>query len=554
MSELEALQREWEEKILKPTLAKAPERKKRFETHSGIEVKRLYTPLDTQEMDYARDLGFPGSYPFTRGVYPTMYRGRLWTMRQYAGYATAEETNARFKYLLEQGQTGLSVAFDLPTQTGYDADHPMALGEVGRVGVSISSLEDMERLFDGIPLDKVSTSMTINATAPVILAMYIAVAKKQGVDPKLLDGTVQNDILKEYVARGTYIFPPDPSMRLTVDIMEYCSRELPRWNSISISGYHIREAGATAVQELAFTLANGIAYVEAAIKRGLDVDSFAPRISFFFGAHNNLFEEVAKFRAARRLWARIMRERFGAKNPASWMLRFHTQTAGCTLTAQQPLNNIIRVTIQALAAVLGGTQSLHTNSYDEALALPSEEAVRIALRTQQIIAHESGVTDTVDPLAGSYYVESLTREIEEKAEEYIKRIDAMGGAIRAIESGYIQREIMESAYRYQKEIEARERIVVGVNEYVIEEEKRALKLLKVDPAVRDRQIARLQEVRRRRDNVKVGELLAKLEEAARGSDNLMPVILECVEAYATLGEICDVLRKVFGEYRAPVLL
>ena len=554
MSEIEALQREWEEKTLKPALTKAPERKKRFETHSGIEVKRLYTPLDTQEIDYVRDLGFPGSYPFTRGIYPTMYRGRLWTMRQYAGYATAEETNARFKYLLEQGQTGLSVAFDLPTQTGYDADHPMALGEVGRVGVSISSIEDMERLFDGIPLDKVSTSMTINATAPIILAMYIAVAKRQGVDPKVLDGTVQNDILKEYVARGTYIFPPEPSIRLTVDIMEYCSRELPRWNSISISGYHIREAGATAVQELAFTLANGIAYVEAAIKRGLDVDSFAPRISFFFGAHNNLFEEVAKFRAARRLWARIMRERFGAKNPASWMLRFHTQTAGCTLTAQQPLNNIIRVTIQALAAVLGGTQSLHTNSYDEALALPSEEAVRIALRTQQIIAHESGVTDTVDPLAGSYYVESLTNEIEERAEEYIKRIDAMGGAIRAIESGYIQREIMESAYRYQKEIEARERVVVGVNEYVMEEEKRALKLLKVDPAVRDRQIARLQEVRRRRDNAKVGELLAKLEEAARGSDNLMPVILECVEAYATLGEICDVLRKVFGEYRAPVLL
>ncbi len=554
MSEIEAMEREWEEKILKPALAKAPERKKRFETHSGIEVKRLYTPLDSQGIDYVRDLGFPGSYPFTRGIYPTMYRGRLWTMRQYAGYATAEETNARFKYLLSQGQTGLSVAFDLPTQTGYDADHPIALGEVGRVGVSISSLEDMERLFDGIPLDKVSTSMTINATAPIILAMYIAVAKKQGVDPKVLDGTVQNDILKEYVARGTYIFPPDPSIRLTVDIMEYCSRELPRWNSISISGYHIREAGATAVQELAFTLANGIAYVEAAIKRGLDVDSFAPRISFFFGAHNNLFEEVAKFRAARRLWARIMRERFGAKNPASWMLRFHTQTAGCTLTAQQPLNNIIRVTIQALAAVLGGTQSLHTNSYDEALALPSEEAVRIALRTQQIIAHESGVTDTVDPLAGSYYVESLTNEIEERAEEYIKRIDAMGGAIKAIEVGYIQREIMESAYRYQKEIEARERIVVGVNEYVMEEEKRALKLLKVDPTVRDRQIARLQEIRRRRDNVKVEELLAKLEEAARGSDNLMPVILECVEAYATLGEICDVLRKVFGEYRAPVLL
>jgi len=554
MSDLEALKSEWEEKILKPTLNKAPERKKRFETHSGIEVKRLYTPADTEKLDYARDIGFPGAFPFTRGIYPTMYRGRLWTMRQYAGYATAEETNARFKYLLKQGQTGLSVAFDLPTQTGYDADHPMALGEVGRVGVAISSLEDMERLFDGIPLDKVSTSMTINATAPIILAMYIAVAKKQGVDPKVLDGTVQNDILKEYVARGTYIFPPEPSLRLTVDIMEYCSRELPRWNSISISGYHIREAGATAVQELAFTLANGIAYVEAAIKRGLDVDSFAPRISFFFGAHNNLFEEVAKFRAARRLWARIMRERFGAKNPASWMLRFHTQTAGCTLTAQQPLNNIIRVTIQALAAVLGGTQSLHTNSYDEALALPSEEAVQIALRTQQIIAHESGVADTVDPLAGSYYVESLTSEIEEKAEEYIKRIDAMGGALRAIETGYIQREIMESAYRYQKEIESKERIVVGVNEYVMEEEKRSLKLLRVDPAVREKQIARLQELRRRRDNAKVQELLGKLEEAAKGTENLMPIILECVEAYATLGEICDILRKVFGEYKAPVLL
>lgn len=554
MRELEALQKEWEEKILKPALARAPERKKRFETHSSIEVKRLYTPVDVENLDYAQELGFPGTYPFTRGIYPTMYRGRLWTMRQYAGYATAEETNLRFKYLLQQGQTGLSVAFDLPTQTGYDADHPMALGEVGRVGVAISSLEDMECLFDGIPLDKVSTSMTINATAPIILAMYVAVAKKQGIDPKVLDGTVQNDILKEYVARGTYIFPPEPSLRLTVDIMEYCSKELPRWNSISISGYHIREAGATAVQELAFTLANGIVYVEAAIKRGLDVDSFAPRISFFFGAHNNLFEEVAKFRAARRLWARIMKERFGAKNPASWMLRFHTQTAGCTLTAQQPLNNIIRVTIQALAAILGGTQSLHTNSYDEALALPSEEAVRIALRTQQIIAHESGVADTVDPLAGSYYVESLTREIEEKAEEYIRRIDAIGGALKAIELGYIQREIMESAYRYQKEIESGERIVVGVNEYVMEEEKRSLKLLKVDPAVREKQIARLQELRRRRDNVRVQELLSKLEEAARGTENLMTVILECVEAYATLGEICDVLRKVFGEYRAPVLL
>ena len=475
-------------------------------------------------------------------------------MRQYAGYATAEETNARFKYLLEQGQTGLSVAFDLPTQTGYDVDHPMALGEVGRVGVAISSLEDMERLFDGIPLDKVSTSMTINATAPIILAMYIAVAKKQGVDPKVLRGTVQNDILKEYVARGTYIFPPGPSLRLAVDIMEYCSKEMPRWNAISVSGYHIREAGATAVQELAFTLADGIAYVQAAIERGLDVDSFAPRISFFFGAHNYFFEEIAKFRAARRLWARIMRERFGARKPASWMLRFHTQTAGCTLTAQQPLNNVIRVTLQALAAVLGGTQSLHTNSYDEALALPSEEAVRVALRTQQIIAHESGVTDTVDPLAGSYFIESLTDEIERRAQEYIDRIDALGGALRAIESGYIQREIMESAYRYQKEVEARERIVVGVNEYVIQEEKKALKLLRVDPAVRERQIARLEALKKRRDNARVQKLLQDLEEAARSDVNLMPLFVECVEAYATLGEICGVLRKVFGEYRAPVLI
>ncbi|RLC83138.1 MAG: methylmalonyl-CoA mutase [Chloroflexi bacterium] len=553
MDELRDLEKEWSEKVLKPALERFPERRERFETHSQIEVKRLYTPLDTAELDYIRDLGFPGMYPFTRGVYPTMYRGRLWTMRQYAGYATAEETNARFKYLLEQGQTGLSIAFDLPTQTGYDADHPMALGEVGRVGVAISSLEDMERLFDGIPLDKVSTSMTINATAPIILAMYIAVAKKQGVDPKVLRGTVQNDILKEYVARGTYIFPPEPSLRLAVDIMEYCSREMPRWNTISVSGYHVREAGATAVQEVAFTLADGIAYVEAAIKRGLDVDSFAPRISFFFGAHNNLFEEVAKFRAARRLWARIMKERFGAKKPASWMLRFHTQTAGCTLTAQQPLNNVIRVTLQALAAVLGGTQSLHTNSYDEALALPSEEAVRIALRTQQIIACESGVTDTVDPLAGSYFVENLTNEIEKQAEEYIKRIDALGGAMRAIEAGYIQREIMESAYRYQKEIEAKKRIIVGVNEYVMQEERKALKLLRVNPAVQEQQRARLETLRKKRDNQRVQKLLRDLEEASRGQDNLMPLFIECVEAYATLGEICDVLRKVFGEYKAPVL-
>jgi len=554
MDELDLLEKKWAEEVLKPALERFPERKERFETHSQIEVKRLYTPQDTAALDYARDLGFPGMYPFTRGVYPTMYRGRLWTMRQYAGYATAEETNARFKYLLEQGQTGLSVAFDLPTQTGYDADHQMALGEVGRVGVAISSLEDMERLFDGIPLDKVSTSMTINATAPIILAMYIAVARRQGVDPKVLRGTVQNDILKEYVARGTYIFPPEPSLRLAVDVMEYCSQNLPKWNTISISGYHIREAGATAVQELAFTLADAIAYVEAAIRRGLDVDSFAPRISFFFGAHNNLFEEVAKFRAARRLWARIMRERFGAKKPASWMLRFHTQTAGCTLTAQQPLNNIVRVTIQALAAVLGGTQSLHTNSYDEALALPSEESVRIALRTQQIIAHESGVADTVDPLAGSYFVESLTEEIERKAEEYLQRIEAIGGALKAIESGYIQREIMESAYRYQREIETKKRIIVGVNEYVISEEKRGLKLLRVDPAVRERQIARLKALREKRDNARVRKLLRDLEEAARSDESLMPLFIECVEAYATLGEICDVLRGVFGEYRPSALM
>ncbi|MFQ6101552.1 MAG: methylmalonyl-CoA mutase [Anaerolineae bacterium] len=552
MSEITKRKQQWEKTTLRKTLSHFPERCERFETPSGILAERLYTPADV-EVDYLDDLGFPGEYPFTRGVQPTMYRGRFWTMRQYAGYATAEESNHRYRYLLAQGQTGLSVAFDLPTQVGYDSDHPMAEGEVGKVGVAVSSLEDMETLFEGIPLDRVSTSMTINAPASVLLAMYIAAAKKQGVPPDKLRGTIQNDILKEYVARGTYIFPPRPSMRLITDTFAYCGEHLPRWNTISVSGYHIREAGATAVQEVAFTLANAIAYVRAAVDVGLDVDDFAPRISFFFNAHNDLFEEIAKFRAARRLWARIMRERFGAQNPRSWRLRFHTQTAGCTLTAQQPDNNVVRVTLQALAAVLGGTQSLHTNSRDEALSLPTEESVQIALRTQQIIAYESGVADTIDPLAGSYYVEYLTDEIEWRSEEYIEKIDAMGGALPAIEQGFIQREIQDSAYRYQKEIESQDRIVVGVNQFVVEEGA-TLRRLKVDPAVRERQMARLAALRARRDSERVGSLLARLKEAAQGDDNLMPVILKCVEAYATLGEICDVLRGVFGEYKPMVTI
>ena len=538
----------WEREILEPALRRHPERRERFETSSGIEVERVYTPQEA-EIDYVEDLGFPGQYPFTRGVYPTVYRGRLWTMRQYAGYATAEESNRRYKYLLSQGQTGLSVAFDLPTQIGYDSDHPLAEGEVGKVGVAIDSLEDMETLFGGIPLDKVSTSMTINAPAAILLAMYMAVAKKQGIDPQVLRGTIQNDILKEYVARGTYIFPPQPSMRIITDIFSYCKENLPRWNTISISGYHIREAGATAVQEVAFTLANAIAYVEAAIKAGLNVDEFAGRISFFFNAHNDFLEEVAKFRAARRLWARIMKERFGARQPRSWMLRFHTQTAGCTLTAQQPDNNVVRVTLQALAAVLGGTQSLHTNSRDEALSLPTEKSVQIALRTQQIIAHESGVANTIDPLAGSYYVESLTNEIESRAKEYIEKIDALGGALAAIERGFIQREIQESAYRYQRAVEQGEQIVVGVNEFVVRE-KTTWRRLKVDPAVQKQQIERLQALRERRDSEKVQNLLTRLRETAQGEGNLLPIILECVEAYATLGEICGVLREVFGEYKS----
>ncbi|MCD6242974.1 methylmalonyl-CoA mutase family protein [Candidatus Bathyarchaeota archaeon] len=542
----------WERETVPKTLARMPERRKEFFTHSNIPVKRIYTPLDIKDADYLRDLGFPGEYPFTRGVYATMYRGRFWTMRQYAGFGTAEQTNERFKYLLEHGQTGLSVAFDFPTQLGYDCDHPMAKGEVGKAGVSVSTLRDMEIIFDGIPLDKVTTSMTINAPATVLLAMYIAVAEKQGVPQEKLGGTVQNDILKEYAARGMYIFPPKPSMKLVTDIFEYCSRHMPRWNTISISGYHIREAGSTAVQEVAFTLANAIAYVQAAIDRGLDLDKFASRLSFFFAAHNNFFEEIAKFRAARRLWAKIMRERFGAKNPASWRLRFHTQTSGCTLTAQQPLNNIVRVTLQALAAVLGGTQSLHTNSFDEALALPSELAVRVALRTQQIIAYESGVADTIDPLAGSYYVEWLTDKIEEEALRYIEKIDSMGGAVEAIEKGYIQREIVESSYRYQREVEEKDRIIVGVNEFITEE-KVPIEILKIDPKIEERLTERLNVVKKQRNNAKVKETLEELRKAAEKDENLMPVILKAVKAYATTGEICGVLREVYGEYKPPMI-
>ena len=542
----------WEKETVPQSLARMPERKEEFLTNSYIPIKRIYTPLDVKDSDYLRDLGFPGEYPFTRGVYPTMYRARLWTMRQYAGFGTAEQTNKRFKYLLEHGQTGLSVAFDFPTQLGYDCDHPLAKGEVGKAGVSVSTLRDMEIIFDGIPLDKVTTSMTINAPATILLAMYIAVAEKQGVPQEKLGGTVQNDILKEYAARGMYIFPPKPSMKLVTDIFEYCSKHVPRWNTISISGYHIREAGATAVQEVAFTLANAIAYVQAAIDRGLDLDKFASRLSFFFASHNNFFEEIAKFRAARRLWAKIMRERFGAKNPAAWRLRFHTQTSGCTLTAQQPLNNIVRVTLQALAAVLGGTQSLHTNSFDEALALPSELAVRVALRTQQIIAYESGVADVIDPLGGSYYVEWLTDKIEEEAMRYIEKIDSMGGAVEAIEKGYIQREIVESAYRYQREIETKQRIIVGVNEFVTEE-RVPIEILKIDPKIEETLIERLRMIKKQRDNAKVREVLEDLRKAAEKDENLMPVILKAVKAYATVGEICNVLREVYGEYRPPMI-
>ncbi len=539
----------WEKDSLKRVLDRYPERQEEFTTGSGLGVQRLYTESDLGDVDYLRDLGFPGEFPYTRGVQPTMYRGRLWTMRQYAGFGSARETNERFKFLLEQGQTGLSVAFDLPTQIGYDSDDPMSAGEVGKVGVAIDSLEDMEALFDGIPLQKVSTSMTINAPAAVLLAMYIAVGEKQGVPLSELSGTIQNDILKEYVARGTYIFPPQPSMRLITDVFDFCAREMPEWNTISISGYHIREAGSTAVQEVAFTLANAIAYVQAAVDAGLSVDDFAPRLSFFFNSHMDFFEEVAKFRAARRLWARIMKERFGARNSKSLLLRFHTQTAGCTLTAQQPENNVVRVTMQALAAVLGGTQSLHTNSRDEALALPTEGAVRVALRTQQIIAHESGVTNTIDPLAGSYFIETLTNDIERGALDYIEAIDRLGGAPAAIESGFVQREIQESAYRYQIDVEQGAQTVVGVNRFQVAEEYEG-ELLKVDPVVEGEQSSRIKLLRARRDGARVEEVLADLRRAAAGSDNLVPRIVACVRSYATLGEICDVLREEFGEYQA----
>jgi methylmalonyl-CoA mutase N-terminal domain/subunit len=513
---------------------------------SGIELNRVFLPDNS--FNYEEKLGFPGEFPYTRGVYPTMYRSRFWTMRQYAGYATARESNKRYRYLLESGTTGLSVAFDLPTQIGYDSDDPLAEGEVGKVGVAIDSLKDMEMLFDRIPLEKVSTSMTINATASILLALYLAVAKKQGADLRKLSGTIQNDILKEYIARGTYIYPPEASMRIITDVFKYCHENLPNWNTISISGYHIREAGSTAVQEVAFTLANAIAYVEAALNSGLTVDDFADRLSFFFNAHNNLLEEIAKFRAARRMWANIMKNRFGAKNPDSMKLRFHTQTAGSSLTAQQPFNNTIRTTIQALAAVAGGTQSLHTNSYDEALALPTEESVRIALRTQQIVAHESGIVDTVDPLAGSYVIEYLTDEIEKRAYEYIDRIDKMGGAVEAVKMKYFQNEIARSAFKYQQEIEEKRRIIVGVNEF--QEEKEApLEVLKIDEKMVEEQIRSVKSVKRNRDNEKAEETLTALKNAAGGAENLMPHILNCVEQYATVGEISNVLRSVFGEYR-----
>ncbi len=540
----------WKESAHKKSVEKFPERKPKFVTSSGIELPPVFVPAD-HDPDYMEKLGLPGEYPFTRGVQPTMYRGRFWTMRQYAGFSTAAESNKRYRYLLGAGQTGLSVAFDLPTQIGYDADDPMALGEVGKVGVSISSIEDMATLFDQIPLDKVSTSMTINAPAGVLLAMYIAVGKQQGVEPKALRGTIQNDILKEYIARGTYIFPPAPSMRLITDIFSYCAREVPSWNTISISGYHIREAGSTAAQEVAFTLADAIAYVEAALKAGLQVDDFAGQLSFFFNAHNNVLEEVAKFRAARRLWAKIMRERFKAQKPSSWQLRFHTQTAGSTLTAQQPENNVVRVTLQALSAVLGGTQSLHTNSMDEALWLPTEKSVRVALRTQQIIAYESGAADSIDPLAGSYLIESLTDEIERLASDYIDRIDSLGGAMNGIEQGYQANEIQNAAYEAQMAIEKNEQIVVGVNQFQVKEEM-TLERQVIDPSIEAEARERLKKLRETRNAEKVNELRARLESAAKGSENLMPLFVECVENKMTLGEVCNTLRGVWGEYIAPV--
>ncbi len=547
-------QRQLYDEQVEKSISKFPERRENFTTSGGIPLKRIYTPEDIQDENYANSLAFPGNYPYTRGVQPTMYRGRFWTMRQYAGFATAEDSNKRYRYLLSQGTTGLSVAFDLPTQIGYDSDDPMAIGECGKVGVAIDSLADAEILFNEIPLDKVSTSMTINAPASVLLSMYIAVAEKNGISMDKLSGTIQNDILKEYIARGTYIFPPKPSMRLITDIFDFCSRNIPKWNTISISGYHIREAGSTAIQEVAFTLADGIAYIEAAIKTGQDPNVFGKRLSFFFNSHNDFLEEIAKFRAARRLWAKIMKERFGVTDPKAQMLRFHTQTAGCTLTAQQAENNIVRVAMQTMAAVCGGTQSLHTNSLDEALALPTDKSVRIALRTQQIVAYESGITNVVDPFAGSYVIEKLTNEIEEAAVNYINKIDELGGMISAIEQGYPQKQIQDSAYDYQKSIESGERVIVGVNKFQIDEDLRERKLLKVDASVGENQIKKLHAMKEARDNIAVKERLSKVKEAAQGTENLMPAILDAVRVYATEGEICNVLRNVFGEYKENVVL
>ena len=550
LSGLKEAQDKWDETTLQQNLSRLPERQSNFMTTSSELIQRLYTPLDNSQLDYLEDLGLPGEYPYTRGIHPTLYRSRLWTMRMFAGFGTAEETNKRFKYLLEQGQTGLSVAFDLPTLMGYDTDAPEALGEFGKCGVAVTSLKDMEILLDGIPLDKVSTSMTINSPAAIIWAMYIAAAEKQGVRADQLRGTIQNDILKEYIAQKTFVFPPRPSMKLIVDTFEYGAKEVPRWNTISISGYHIREAGATAVQELAFTLRDGIEYVIWGLERGLEIDEFAPRLSYFFNSHNDFFEEIAKFRAARKIWAEVMRGRFGAKNPRSWLLRFHTQTSGVSLVAQQPYNNVVRVAVQALAAVLGGTQSLHTNSLDETYALPSEDAVTIALRTQQIIANESGVANTIDPLGGAYFIEALTREMEGEAKVYIKKIDDMGGMVKAIELGFPQREIADSAYWYQRAIDAKEKIVVGVNAYEMEHEQ--IPLLEIDETVARQQVARLRSVRKSRPRAAVKETLADLKKAAADDLNLMPFLLKAVKNYATLGEIMDALKDVYGEYEEPV--
>jgi len=548
LGKIKAGKEKWEQGSVAKTIAKSPERRKEFTTISGTPVERLYTPLDIQGMDYDRDLGFPGEFPYTRGVQPTMYRGRYWTMRQYAGFGSAKDTNARYRYLLQQGQTGLSVAFHLPTQAGYDSDHPLSMGEVGKVGVAIDSIEDLKVLFDGIPLDKVTTSMTINAAATVLLAMYLSIAEEQGVSWDKVGGTVQNDVLKEIICRGQYVYPPKPTMRLTVDLIEFCQKNVPRWNTISISGYHIRESGATAAQEMAFTIADGIAYAQACVDRGMPVDSFGPRLSFFFNAFTNVLEEVAKFRAGRRYWAKVMKERFGAKDPRSMMLRYHVQTGGVTLTAQQPLNNIVRVALQTYATALGGAQSLHTNSYDEALCLPTQQAVTVALRTQQIVAEESGATDTIDPLAGCYYVEAMTDKIEAEIDEYIKKIDAMGGTLTAIEQGYIQKEIQNSSYRFQKEIESGERVYVGINKYTMEEPPPE-GLLKVDMSVGEIEAAKLKKLRAERDQAKWKAALDNLKKVSQTDENVMPAVIEAVKAKATVGEICDVWRDVFGEYR-----